>query len=71
MSDWTDLIQKIYNEKHAKNKTYKYKKAMKDAMKVYNKDKKRRTEKKQGQTEKKRGKTEKKRGKTYKNEKKR
>jgi hypothetical protein len=54
MSAWTDLIKKIYNEKHAKNKTYKYKNAMKDAMKVYKKEKGGKTEKKRGKTAKKR-----------------
>lgn len=35
MSKWTDLVTKVYKKNHAKNSTYKFKDALKDAAKIY------------------------------------
>ena len=46
MSKWTDLVTKVYKKNHAKNSSYKFKDALKDAAKMY---------KSSGKTEKTRG----------------
>jgi len=35
MSKWTDLVTKVYKKNHAKNSSYKFKDALKDAAKIY------------------------------------
>lgn len=37
MSKWTDTVTAVYKQNHAKNSSYKFKQAMKDAKKVYKK----------------------------------
>ena len=39
MNEWAKLVSKIYKEKSRTNKNYKLKNAMKDAKKVYKKNK--------------------------------
>jgi len=39
MNAWAQLVSKIYKEKSRTNKNYKLKNAMKDAKKVYKKNK--------------------------------
>jgi hypothetical protein len=39
MNEWAKLVSKIYKEKNKTNKNYKLKNAMKDAKKVYKKNK--------------------------------
>jgi len=39
MNDWAKLVNKIYKEKSSTNKNYKLMHAMKDAKKVYKKNK--------------------------------
>jgi len=40
MTEWTDLVTKVYNENKSKP-GYKFKNALKDAAKIYKKSKKR------------------------------
>lgn len=37
MSKWTDTVTEVYKINHAKNSSYKFKQAMKDAKKIYKK----------------------------------
>ena len=37
MSKWTDTVTAVYKQNHAKNSSYKFKQAMKDAKKIYKK----------------------------------
>ena len=37
MSKWTDTVTAVYKQNKAKNSSYKFKQAMKDAKKVYKK----------------------------------
>ena len=37
MSKWTDTVTAVYKENRAKNSSYKFKQAMKDAKKIYKK----------------------------------
>ena len=37
MTEWTNLVSKVYKENHAKDSNYKFKNALKDASKMYKK----------------------------------
>jgi hypothetical protein len=39
MSEWTTFVTDLYKKKHATNKNYTFKKALKDASKEYKKPK--------------------------------
>jgi hypothetical protein len=37
MTEWTNLVSKVYKDNHAKDSNYKFKDALKDASKMYKK----------------------------------